>query len=240
MKKIVLVAFAMMVVATGAYAQKKTTVQNKRVPAKAAVGNDGTQQEEILKVLDVRELPPAEMGLDVPLFEAFRSRRTNRNINPEEIPFEMVSSLLWSAYGFNRPEESKRVVPSAINAQEFDIYLFTNEGVYRYNAEKNNIEMIVKGDQRGEISEQKFFKEAPISIVLVANYDRMERFKEKETRDFYAAVDCGYISQNIYLYCASAKLATVACGGINRDNLVKILGLKNARPLLAHPVGFGR
>ena len=156
------------------------------------------------------------------------------------IDIEMVSSLLWSAYGINRPEESKRVVPSAINAQEFDIYLFNSEGIFLYNAEKNSIEMMVKGDNRDIISDQPFFKEAPISLVLVANYDRMERFKEADIRDFYAAVDCGYISQNIYLFCASAKLATVACGGINRDKLQKVLGLKNARPLLAHPVGMGK
>ena len=65
-------------------------------------------------------------------------------------------------------------------------------------------------------------------------------FKEESVRDFYAAVDCGYISQDIYLFCASAKLATVACGAINNDTIHKILGIKNGRAMLAHPVGFGR
>ena len=151
---------------------------------------------------------------------------------------EFVSSLLWSAYGINRPEEGKRVVPSAINAQEYDIYLFTREGIYLYNAEKNSIEMKVKGDYREKISQQKFFAVAPISIVMVANYDRMKKFKQVEDRDFYAAVDAGYISQNIYLFCASASLNTVACGGINRDEIHKLLGITNGRAMLAHPVGL--
>ena len=62
--------------------------------------------------------------------------------------------------------------------------------------------------------------------------------KDKEMRDFYAAVDCGYVSQNIYLFCASYDLGTVACGGINRDALHKMLGITNGKALLAHPVGM--
>lgn len=240
MKKILLLAFAMTIVASGAYAQKKATVKNKQVTTTAPVNNDGTQKSGTAKILDVRELPMPEMGLDLPLIEAMRLRATKRDILPEELPIELVSSLLWSAYGINRPEEGKRVVPSAINAQEFDIYLFNHEGIYLYNAEKNSLEMVSKGDQREAISEQSYFKEAPISLVMVANYDRMKRFKDQDVRDFYAAVDCGYISQNIYLFCASAKLATVACGGINHDKLKHILNLNNGRALLAHPVGIGK
>lgn len=240
MKKTLLLAFAMMIVATGAYAQKKTTANNKRIPASVAINDDGTRNDNSAKVLATIELPPADMGLEMPFREVMKNRCTQRNILPEELPIEMVSSLLWSAYGFNRPEESKRVAPSAVNAQEYDVYLFNHEGIFFYNAEKNSLEMIAKGDHVKDISEQKFFQEAPIALVLVANYDRMEMFKDKEVRDFYAAVDCGYISQNIYLFCASAKLSTVACGGINRDKLAKLIGIKNGKAMLAHPIGLGK
>ena len=156
----------------------------------------------------------------------------------EELPIDLIASLLWSAYGYNRPEENKRVVPSAVNVQEYDIYLFTHEGVYLYNAQKNALMLKVPGDHRKIISKQKHFAVAPVSIVMVANYDRMKVFKTTEDRDFYAAVDAGYISQNIYLFCASAKLATVACGGIDREAIHKVLDIKNGRAMLAHPVGL--
>ena len=167
-----------------------------------------------------------------------KERRTIRDLREEDLPIEIISSLLWSAYGYNRPDEMKRVAPSAVNVQEYDIYLFTREGIYLYNAEKNSILLIVKGDHRKEISQQKHFAIAPVSIVMVANYDRMKLFKNTEDRDFYAAVDAGYISQNIYLFCASANLGTVACGGINRDDIHKLLGITNGRAMLAHPVGM--
>lgn len=182
------------------------------------------------------ELPAPEGGFDMPLMKALQMRQTSRNLTEEDISLEELSGLVWSAYGFNRPEEKKRTAPSARNMQELDIYVFSMKGIYLYNAEKNSLELVLKGDHRKEISKQKFFAIAPISIVIVANYDRMKDLKS-EDRDFYAAVDCGYVSQNIYLYCAADKLGTVACAYIERDMLSKLLHIKNGKALLAHPVG---
>ena len=235
MKKIIILTLALTVAICGMQAQKKNTVNN-RVPAANIFNDDGTMAN--IEALEVIELPMSYEGLHAPLVQALKERCTTRDLREEEIPFEYVSALLWGAYGYNRPEEQKRVAPSAVNVQEYDIYLFTREGIYLYNADKNALMLMVKGDYRSEISKQKHFVEAPISIVLVANYDRMGVFKNTEDRDFYAAVDAGYISQNIYLVCASAKLGTVACGGINRDNIHKLLDIKNGRAMLAHPIGM--
>lgn len=242
MKKIIILILVMVVSLGGAQAQKKNTAKNS---SKAAVTNrvpaaDGTTNSDVLTVnaLETIDLPMSFERLETPFHQVLKERRTIREMREEEIPIEVVSSLLWSAYGYNRPEEQKRVAPSAVNVQEFDIYLFTHEGIYLYDAAKNALLLVVKGDHRSEISQQKHFAVAPISIVMVANYDRMGVFKKTEDRDFYAAVDAGYISQNIYLYCSSAKLATVACGGIDRDTIHKLLNIKNGRAMLAHPVGI--
>lgn len=232
MKKILFIALAMILLAGGAQAQKKNT-------NKPNVGIDGKNSAATpVKQLNEIVLPPAHVGLDAPLLEALRQRKTTREMLQDELPVEIISSLLWSAYGFNRYDEQKRVAPSAVNVQEFDIYLFTHQGIYLYDALKQVLRPVVEGDHRALISSQKHFAVAPVSVVIVANYDRMNKFKETADRDFYAAVDAGYVSQNIYLFCSSAHLATVACGGINRDDLAKILNIKNGRALLAHPVGL--
>ena len=247
MKKILIIAIALILSAGTIEAQKRNTANMPKAssrnaqPLSSASANGETSSQvvaEPLKVIDSRQLPPVEVGLDRAFRETLMQRATIRQISEEILPDEIISSLLWSAYGINRPDESKRVVPSACNVQEYDIYLFTNEGIYLYNAQKNSIELVVKGDYRAEISTQKHFSVAPVSIVLVANYDRMKRFKETADRDFYAAVDAGYISQNIYLFCSSADLATVACGAIEREKLAKLLHISNGRVMLAHPVGM--
>ena len=237
MKKTLILTAALLLVLCGAQAQKKTT--SHKVPSQNATSKLSPDGEVVTnKTLETIQLPMTFEGLHAPLGEALKLRATNRDFHEEDIPLDFVASLLWSTYGFNRPEEGKRVVPSAANVQEYDIYLFTRDGIYLYNAEKNALELKIKGDYREKISQQKAFAVAPVSIVMVANYDRMKRFKQTEDRDFYAAVDAGYISQNIYLFCASANLSTVACGGINRDEIHKILGITNGRAMLAHPVGL--
>ena len=233
MKKIILLVFAMLLVLGGAQAQKKKT--NKPVNNKETV--DGIVKGDI-QITEYLPLPAPEVGLDAPLQEVLKNRQTIRNFSEEDLPLEMLSSLLWCTYGYNRPEEQKRVVPSAVNCQEYDIYVFTREGTYLYDAEKNALGLVVLGDNRSIISQQKFFAIAPVSIVMVANYDRMGMFKDEATRDFYAATDCGYISQDIYLFCSAAHLGTVACGGIDREAIQKLLGFKNGRAMLAHPVGL--
>ena len=251
MKKALFIALAMLIAGTTAMAQpKKLQVNNTNQPmsisvskdAKSNAKGDKKDNKKSAKAFEGKmiELPPAEMGLDVPLRLPLDKRRTVRDLSEEELPQEMLSSLLWAAYGFNRPDEQKRVVPSAVNAQEFDIYVFTKEGIFLYVAEKNALMMVAEGDHRDKISEQKHFAVAPVSIVMVANYDRMDMFKEKETRDFYAAVDAGYVSQDIYLYCAANGLGTVACGGIDRETIQKVIGFKEGRAILAHPVGFAK
>jgi SagB-type dehydrogenase family enzyme len=242
MKKILILTLVVAFSFCGAQAQKKNTGKNtaKNTVTNRLPSDDGTFDDKAisLETLETIELPMSFEGLHTPLIEAMKERRTIRNLKEEDLPMELISCLLWSAYGYNRPDEQKRVVPSAVNVQEFDIYLFTREGIYLYDAEKNAIHLVVKGDHRKEISQQKHFAIAPVSIVMVANYDRMGVFKKVEDRDFYAAVDAGYISQNIYLFCSSAKLGTVACGGIDRDTIHKLLQIKNGRAILAHPVGM--
>lgn len=182
-------------------------------------------------------LAPPRPEMTKPFGLLTKERQTIRDFSDKELSPEMISNILWAAYGINRPTEGLRTVPSARNAQEFDIYVFTQKGVFLYNGEKHALETVLKEDHRKDISIQSFFGVAPMSIVIVANYDRMEKFSD-EDREFYSAVDAGYVSQQIYLMAANYHLATVACGAINRNDLAKLLHVKNGKVILAHPIGY--
>lgn len=181
------------------------------------------------------QLPKEHKMNPMTLQEALEQRQTIRQMTEQELPEQTLSDLLWAAYGFNRPETHKRTAPSAVNMQEMDIYVFTTKGVYLYDAEDCVLKHVLTGDHRTTISQQSHFGIAPVSIVIVANYERMSRMNE-ESRNFYGPCDAGYVSQNIYLFCAAEHLATVACGGIDREAIGKLLNLQNAKPMLAHPV----
>lgn len=57
--------------------------------------------------------------------------------------------------------------------------------------------------------------------------------------DFYAYADAGFISENAYLYCAFAGLATVVRGWIDRAVLAKAMKLRSDQKIiLAQTVGY--
>jgi len=42
--------------------------------------------------------------------------------------------VLWAAYGFNRPEQGGRTVPSAWNIQNMSVYVALADGLFIYDA----------------------------------------------------------------------------------------------------------
>jgi len=170
--------------------------------------------------------------------KALKLRCTAREYAADALPAQELSNLLWAACGINRPESGKRTAPTAMNKQEIDVYAALPEGLYLYDAKAHSLNLVVAQDLRGATGKQEFVKEAPVNLVFVANYTRMGEGPQ-EMKDFYAAMDTGYISQNVYLYCASAGLVTVARGWVDKDALAKAMNLgADQKIMLAQTVGY--
>lgn len=171
------------------------------------------------------------------LMEALKERQTNRSFSSKELPLDVLSNLLWAADGINRPEVGKRTAPSAVNWQEIDIYVAMKKGLYLYNPGKNILEPVLAQDIREFAGKQDFTKDAPVDLIYVADFSRMSGDENKN--NFYSAVDTGFVSQNVYLFCASEGLATVVLGMVDKPALAKIMGLKDKQKIiLTQPVGY--
>jgi SagB-type dehydrogenase family enzyme len=150
----------------------------------------------------------------------------------------VLSNLLWAAFGINRSDTGKRTAPSAVNRQEIDIYVATADGLYLYEARSQALKLIVSDDIRALTGRQDFVKEAPVNLIYVADFSRMGT-ASKEDKELYSAADTGFISQNVYLYCASERLATVVRGSIDRQALAKAIKLRpDQKIILAQSVGY--
>jgi nitroreductase len=183
-------------------------------------------------------LPAARTSGGKPLMDALGLRRSSREFSPEALPPQTVSDLLWAAFGLNRPESGGRTAPSARNYQEIDIYLATAEGLYLYDAAAHELVRILSGDIRRLTGTQEFVARAPVNLVYVADLARLEGSPPEE-REFYAAADTGFISQNVYLFCASEGLATVVRALIDREALSAAMGLRPEQWItLAQSVGL--
>lgn len=188
--------------------------------------------------LSVMKLPPPDKEGGVPLMRALAARQTARSFRPDTLPTQALSDLLWAAFGVNRPESGKRTAPSAVNWQETDIFVVMERGVYLYEATAHELRPVRAGDLRSLTGTQEFVRDAPLTLVLVANLSRITDPSE-EQKSFYSAVDAGFISQNVYLYCASAGLATGVRALIDRPALGEALGLDpSQRIIVAQTVGY--
>lgn len=185
------------------------------------------------------KLPAPQKEIGKPLMQALNLRQSSRNFSTKEIPLQDLSNLLWAGFGINR-ENGKRTAPSARNWQEIDIFLAAPDGIYKYNAQDNSIVQTSKDDIREIIEGVKFVKEAPLSLIFVADYSRLNDQKvSDEAKLMNSSADAGFIVQNIYLYCASQGFATVVLGGINRDEMSKRMNLgQNQKIMFAQCVGY--
>lgn len=183
------------------------------------------------------KLPAPRIERGKPLMQALSERRSLRDFRADELPPQTLSDLLWAANGINR-SDGRRTAPSAHNAQEIDIYVARKEALYLYSAQGHELAPILAGDLRALVGKQAFAKEAPLGLIFVVDREKF-RGAPAEEIDFYSAVDTGYISQNVYLYCASEGLSTVALGWVEREKLAKAMGLgPGKRVILTQPVGY--
>jgi SagB-type dehydrogenase family enzyme len=189
------------------------------------------------QVLETVKLPEVQKTGGMSLMEALQNRESQREYSNKDLSLQQMSNLLWAAYGINRAN-GYRTAPSARTVHEYDIYIIKPEGWYVYDAKEHAMLKMGNEDLREFAGTQDFVKTAPVNLVFVANMDKMASFNE-EMQKFYSAADVGYISQNVYLWCASEGLATIVRGQIDKPKAKEVLKLKpNQQVILAQTVGY--
>jgi len=183
------------------------------------------------------KLPAPDKRGGLPLMQALAKRRSSREFTSKPLPPSVLSNLLWAAFGVNR-RGGGRTAPSAINAQEIDVYVALPGGAYLYDAKTHTLQRVAASDLRRVTGYQDFVDDAPLDLVYVADHARMRMIPVGQ-RESYASVAAGAIAQNVYLYAASAGLATVIRAWIDRSAIADALGLSHDQQvLLSQTVGY--
>jgi SagB-type dehydrogenase family enzyme len=182
-------------------------------------------------------LPAPQREGGKPLMQALNERKSSRAFSNEKLPAQVLSNLLWAAFGVNRTD-GRRTAPSAVNWQEIDIYVAVEEGLFLYAAASHELRPVTGRDVRAETGTQAFVADAPVNLVYVADYSRMTT-SDVQAKVALSNADAGFIAQNVYLYCASEGLATVVRASINRSSLSQAMDLREDQHIImAQTVGF--
>ncbi len=203
------------------------------------------EREEI--VLNA-ELPTPILDGVVSLEEAIGGRRSERSFKDIALAKEQLSQILWAAQGITDPGRGLRAAPSAAAQYPLDVYAVVGKteeldaGVYHYDLYEHSMRHLVEGDLREPLAiaclGQMFIADAPISIVIAAEYGRIKDV-DAERGVRLAHMEAGHVGQNIYLQAGALGLGTVMIGGIMEDEVAEILHLPDGhRPAGVMPVGY--
>jgi nitroreductase len=204
-------------------------------------------------------LPKPQTTGGMPLMDALSARKTAREFSADKLPLQVLSNLLWAAFGVNRAEmagrtpKPGRTAPSAMNLQEIDLYVAFPEGVYLYEAVPHRLVPMVAKDVRALTNRNAAAGTAALCFIFVEDQDKRPAPPAKPQpagappvkpeaaappRATSGEVDTGFIGQNVYLFCASEGL-NAWFYGTDREGLAKALNLRpGQRVLYGQAVGY--
>jgi len=185
------------------------------------------------------KLPAPKKTGGMPLMEALNNRKSQRDFSKKELSQQQLSNLLWAASGMNR-EDGRMTAPTASNNQQMIIFVALKNGVYEFLPKTHELKLHLKGDHRDVFAKQQTTFNAPVLLAFVSDWNKMARYEGNDAaKDKYSKTDAGNISQNVYLFCASEGLSTVAIGNFDAELFSKTLKLgSNYRPIINQVVGF--
>ncbi len=176
--------------------------------------------------LETKRLPEPQTNGGKPLMEALKDRKTSRSFSDRPLEPQMLSDMLWAAFGINRPAEGKRTAPTAMNRQDIDVYVLDAAGVWRYEAKENALIPVLEKDLRSVMASQSFAAKAPVTLLYVAE------------NNITSGMHAGSLYQNVGLFCASAGLNNVV-RRMDKDQLTQALPLPAGKEVIvSQSVGY--
>ncbi len=194
-------------------------------------------------------LPYPSLKGNISVEEALLMRRSVRDYLPKPLTLKQLAQILWAAQGITELRYKFRAAPSAGATYPLEVYVVVKSGgvegvkagIYKYDVDTHSLLLVKEGDFSKELAkaalDQEWVLEAPVNIVIVAEYERTTRYYGSRGYQ-YVHMEVGHVGQNIYLQAVALNLGTVAVGAFYDDKVAGILDLPaNYRPLYIMPVG---
>jgi hypothetical protein len=209
--------------------------------------DDTTLAQQDLKPI---ELPTPQCDGVKSVWESLWERKTTRDMRTERLPLQVLSNVLWAAFGVTREDgplgRTGRTAPSGLNLQGIDIYIASPEGVYLYETIPNRLSPVIDQDIRAMTNRRPQAGTAPAVLIYVADTSIELQLPPGAQlpeghppgkpvtvamNPCYGEVEAGFIGQNVYLFCASEGLAAWFFA-TDREGLARVMNLSPAHKVL--------
>jgi len=185
---------------------------------------------------------PNQSG-SMPLEQAIAVRRSRRYFVPKPLTLEQIGQLAWAAQGQDEGS-NYRTTPSAGATYPLELFVITDEGMFRYLSARHSLEKLADKDLRIALASaawgQEFVQAAPLTLVFAAEFTRTTgRYGKRGIR--YVYMEAGHAAQNVHLQAETLGLGSVAVGAFDDAAVSKVLSLpRNIEPLYMVAVGYYR
>ena len=172
------------------------------------------------------KLPEPDRSNTTTLIQALEKRHTDREFSDKAIDNKTLSTILWAAYGVNRPD-GKRTIPTALDKKDLNVYVFNKDGIWLYDAPSNTLKQQSNENHLDLFQLQDYMK--PVSTVLVYT---------GSTED-YAVMHAGSAYQNVELYAAANNMGSIVRGYYDREKVPQVLNLpEGQRVIISQAIGW--
>ena len=180
----------------------------------------------IYSCLSVTSLQASDINLpapsiDTPLLKLIDRRSTIRNISDKPISLEILSNILWTAFGTN--SHNTRTIPTAQNEQNLKVFVVYDKKVWLYDGKNNKLNYYSDVDLMPYLAKQDFVSKVPVHLIYAGDKQ-------------YAYAHSGSAYQNVYLYAAEKGLATVIRGYFDANKIHQALKLPETEIVTYHQV----
>ena len=188
-------------------------------------------------------LPKPNQKGSVSLEQAIAARRSRRDFLSQSLTLEQISQLTWAAQGRD-VHSSYRTTPSAGATYPLELFVLTDQGLFRYLPDKHSLEKLIDQDLRAALASaawgQEFIEAAPLTLVFAAQFSRTtNRYGQRGIR--YVYMEVGHAAQNVHLQAQALGLGSVPVGAFDDTSVSKVLLLEDyLEPLYLVVVGYAK
>ena len=187
-------------------------------------------------------LPEPEKEGGMPFNEALSKRQSQRDYDEtKKLSPQLLSQALWSCYGANR-ENGMKCTPSAYALYPLIVYVFLEDGVYKYDPSNHSVIKILEKDYRYITGTQTdVVTKAVADFVFIADIKKEDPIGDnEELKKRLIYLDTGHSTMALYLFAASNNMKGVSRAMVDADPLLELLGLNKEEYFfsLAFSLGF--
>ena len=194
-----------------------------------------------LAVGEAYKLPDPVKEGGMPLNEALNKRQSQRDYDDSiKITPEILSQALWSCCGLNR-EDPLKTTPSATGWYPLMVYIFLEDGVYKYVSSNHTVIKLLDGDYRSRTGTQtEVVTKACANFVFIGDFKKKSSMDDDPThklRSIY--LDTGHYTMALYLFAAANNMKGVSRAMVDVDSLYELLGLNQEDYIFALTFSLG-